>query len=132
MEVNSKIDITPLVGVALILVIVFIVTSPLIMAPMDMPVDLPKAATVEAKSETNITISMSEKGELAINEDHVQKGKLVSVLMGMLKETPNRLVVIRADKHIKHEMILDLLAQAKKAGAQHLALATIQRNRQGF
>ncbi|NIW80148.1 MAG: protein TolR, partial [Calditrichae bacterium] len=62
---TSKIDITPLVGVALILVIVFMVTSPLMMTPVDLDIALPKAKTVEAKSETNVTISISHDNVLA-------------------------------------------------------------------
>ncbi|KAA3613872.1 MAG: biopolymer transporter ExbD [Calditrichaeota bacterium] len=131
MQVNSKIDITPLVGVALILVIVFMVTSPLIMAPMDMDVDLPKAATREAKSETNITISMSQAGIVALNEDKIAKKHVKKALQQQLKKFPKRLVVIRADKNIKHEKILELLTIAKSAGAQNIALATVQRNRTG-
>lgn len=131
MEINSKIEITPLVGVALILVIVFMVTSPLIMAPMDMEVDLPKAATREAKSETNITISLSKTGVIALNEDKLPRQNLQSALQVRLKEHPERLVVIRADKNVRHAEILDLLTIAKNAGAQNVALATVQRNRSG-
>ncbi|MCA9732624.1 MAG: biopolymer transporter ExbD [Deferribacteres bacterium] len=131
MEINSKIEITPLVGVALILVIVFMVTSPLIMAPMDMEVDLPKAATREAKSETNITISLSKTGVIALNEDKLPRQNLQGALQVRLKEHPERLVVIRADKNVRHAEILDLLTIAKNAGAQNVALATVQRNRSG-
>ena len=67
----GKVDITPLVGVALILVIVFMVTSPLMMAPTNLDVDLPKARTIEAKSESNITISCSSNNIVALNEKEV-------------------------------------------------------------
>ena len=53
----SKIDITPLIGVALILVIVFMVTSPMMMTAADMDIDLPGAKTVEAGTEAKILIS---------------------------------------------------------------------------
>jgi biopolymer transport protein ExbD len=125
----TNIEITPLVGVALILVIVFIVTSPLIMAPVDMEISLPKAATTEAKSELNITISLTDEGELALNEDKIQQSELVAKLKSKLSDDPDRLVVIRADKNVKHKSILALLTMAKKAGAQNLALATEQRSR---
>ena len=64
----GKVEITPLVGVALILVIIFMVTSPLMTTPPDIDVDLPKARTVEAKSESNITISLSSNKIIALNE----------------------------------------------------------------
>ncbi|MCZ6818908.1 MAG: biopolymer transporter ExbD [Calditrichaeota bacterium] len=124
-----KIDMTPLVGVALILVIVFIVTSPLNMAPIDTDIRLPKAATVAAKSQTNITISLTSDLRLAVNEDWVRNNQFESRLQRELKKHPDRLVVIRADKDVRHKRILHILSQIKNAGASKIALATEQRRR---
>ncbi len=128
----DKIDVTPLVGVALILVIIFIVTAPLIMAPIDMEIDLPKAATVGAKSEANITISFTKQRHLALNENKIHSNQLEPLLKEKLSEDPNRLVVIRADKNVLHKEILSLLSRVKKAGAQNIAIATKQRSRGSF
>lgn len=125
----SKIEITPLVGVALILVIVFMVTSPLMMVPTNLEINLPKAKTVEAKSESNITISVSEDLIVALNENQVKVEELQGELEKMLKQDANRLVVIRADKNLTHQSVLNLLSIAKKAGASRMAVATLQRNR---
>lgn len=131
-EPVNKIDVTPLVGVALILVIIFIVTAPLIMAPIDMEIDLPKAATVGAKSEANITISFTKQRHLALNENKIHSNQLEPLLKEKLSEDPNRLVVIRADKNVLHKEILSLLSRVKKAGAQNIAIATKQRSRGSF
>jgi biopolymer transport protein ExbD len=128
----SKIDITPLVGVALILVIVFMVTSPLMMTPVDMEIDLPKAKTVEAKSQSNISISISRDNLLALNENHIPASELQRELTLMLEKHPDRLVVIRADKGLMHHVVLDLLTIAKRAGARRMAIATLQRNRKNL
>ncbi|MEJ2053837.1 MAG: biopolymer transporter ExbD [Calditrichaceae bacterium] len=132
MKPIGKIEITPLVGVALILVIVFMVTSPLMMTPPNIDVNLPKARTVEAKSESNITISFSNDRILALNEKIVPKEQLGIELSKVLKDHPDRLVVIRADKNLTHREVLEVLGIAKKAGATHLAVATLQRNRGKF
>jgi biopolymer transport protein ExbD len=129
MKTISKIDMTPLVGVALILVIIFVVTAPLIMAPLDSNIELPKAATVEAKSEANITISVTDDLQIAVNEVWVQGKQFKDALRKELAKNKDRLVVIRADKNVKHEKILDLLAELQSAGASHIALATEQRSR---
>ncbi len=128
----GKVDITPLVGVALILVIVFMVTSPIIMAPTNLEVDLPKARTVEAKSESNITISFSANRIIALNEKEVTTDQLEDELAKMLDKHPDRLVVIRADKNLTHREVLDVLSIAKRAGATKMAIATLQRNRGKF
>jgi biopolymer transport protein ExbD len=125
----TRIDITPLVGVALILVIVFMVTSPLMMTSADLGIDLPKARTVEAKSESNITISISKENFLALNDKEVNLQELEKELVKILKAQPSRLVVIRADRNTTHLAVLELLKVAKRAGARRLAIATLQRNR---
>ena len=129
MNTISNIDITPLVGVALILVIVFMVTSPLMMTPVDLGIQLPKAKTIEAKSQTNITISCSKNQQFAINEIQIDFNHLQNQLKHMIQKYPQRLVVIRADKQVKHKTVLKLLAIAKQAGAKKIAIATLQRNR---
>jgi biopolymer transport protein ExbD len=128
----EKIDITPLVGVALILVIVFMTTSPLMMVPLNLEIDLPKARTIEAKSESNITISITRDNIIALNETEIQYANLQVALSAMLQEHPDRLVVIRADKNVNHQWVLDLLTISKRAGATRLAVATLQRNREGL
>lgn len=128
----GKVEITPLVGVALILVIIFMVTSPLITTPPDIDVDLPKARTVEAKSESNITISFSSNKIIALNEKMIPMDQLASELSKMLEEHPDRLVVIRADKNLTHREVLNVLGIAKRAGATRMAVATLQRNRGKF
>jgi biopolymer transport protein ExbD len=128
----NKIDVTPLVGVALILVIVFMVTSPLMMVPTNLEIDLPKARTVESKSQSNITISCSRDNILALNEKEVMPQELQQELAVMLKEYPDRLVVIRADKNLTHQEVLNLLTIAKHAGATRMAVATLQRNRESL
>jgi biopolymer transport protein ExbD len=128
----GKVDITPLVGVALILVIVFMVTSPLMMVPTNLDIDLPKARTVEAKSESNITISFSSDKIIALNETEIPIDQLTGELSKLLKDHPERLVVIRADKNLTHREVLNVLGMAKRAGATKMAVATLQRNRGKF
>jgi biopolymer transport protein ExbD len=128
----GKIEITPLVGVALILVIIFMVTSPLMMAPTNLEVDLPKARTVEAKSESNITISFSSDRILALNEKEITLDQLQGKLTKLLEKHSDRLVVIRADRNLTHREVLNILSIAKRAGATKMAVATLQRNRGKF
>lgn len=126
----SKIDITPLVGVALILVIVFMVTSPMMMTAADLGIDLPKAKTIEPEVEKYIVISFSLDNKIALNEEVVSPSELKGELEQAIATHPDRMVVIRADKKVTHKQILNILGIAKEAGASRIALATLQRNRE--
>ena len=102
----SKIDITPLVGVALILVIVFMVTSPLMMSSANLDINLPKATTIDARSQTNITISYSKDQKLALNEMKVNIKLIGHALKNLIKTYPDRLVIIRADKDVTQKRVV--------------------------
>jgi len=132
MRPNDKINVIPLIDVCLTLVIIFMVTSPLMMVPTNLEIDLPKARTIEAKSESNITISISKDYIIALNETEIQLANLQLALSEMLKEHPDRVVVIRADRMVNHQWVLDLLTISKRAGATRLAVATLQRNRENL
>ena len=132
MRPNDKINVIPLIDVCLTLVIIFMVTSPLMMVPTNLEIDLPKARTIEAKSESNITISISKEYIIALNETEIQLANLQLALSEMLKEHPDRVVVIRADRNVNHQWVLDLLTISKRAGATRLAVATLQRNRENL
>ena len=123
----SKIDITPLVGVALILVIVFMVTSPMMMTSKNMDVDLPLAKTIEADAESRIVISCDRNGTLALDDRQISVDELATELARRIEAHPKWIVVIRADRYLRHQQILELLTTAKQAGARQLAIATLQR-----
>jgi biopolymer transport protein ExbD len=69
---------------------------------------------------------------VALNEKEVMPQELQQELTAMLKEYPDRLVVIRADKNLTHQEVLNLLTIAKHAGATRMAVATLQRNRESL
>ncbi len=127
-EENSiaGINMSPIINVALVLVIVLIITAPILNIP-SIPVNLPRAVTIEAK-EQNITISYSKDGKVAIDTQVISWKDLVPKLKYRLKENSKALVIIRADKDVPYgeiEKIFDIVI--KKAGAKRIAVATEQR-----
>ena len=127
-EENSiaGINMAPIINVALVLVIILIITAPILSIP-SIPVNLPKAVTIEAK-ERNITISYSKDGKVAIDTQVISWKDLVPKLKYRLKENSKALVIIRADKDVPYgevEKIFDIVI--KKAGAKRIAVATEQR-----
>ena len=129
-SIITSMQLAPLVDIALVLVIIFMVTAPILDVPSNLEVDLPKAATIEAKSEDNLTITLTPSGEIGLNEQVLSLPKLETALREMVAKHPNRLVLIRADKQVQHRQVLELLSIAKKSGAENLAIATVQRPRE--
>jgi len=127
-ELITKTNMTPLIDVALVLVIILLVTAPL-MSVADLPVDLPEARTREAENQRNVSITLGADGRLAVDEQVVMPEQLKLVLASRLAERGNRevLVVVRADSGAPYARVRYLLDQAREAGATRLAIATRQR-----
>jgi biopolymer transport protein TolR len=126
--VITKVNVTPIIDVALVLVIILLVTAPLL-SVADLPVDLPQARTREAEDERNVSITLSSTGRLAVDDKVVSSEDLDRYLRSKLAQPGNQdvLVVVRADSGAPYYEVKRLLAQAKQDGATRIAIATRQR-----
>ena len=124
----TKINVTPIIDVALVLVIILLVTAPLL-SVADLPVDLPQARSRQAEDERNVSITLSTTGAIAIDDDIVSRAELRSALQARLAKKGNEgvLVVVRADSGAPYSAVRQLLEEARAAGATRLAIATRQR-----
>jgi len=126
----ARINVTPIIDVALVLVIILLVTAPMI-ANSDMDVDLPQVQTRAPEDEVRMSVTMGVHGELAINEDMVPAKEFVRSLSALLQESSNKniLVVVRADAGMPYESVNQVLKLVRKAGANRIAIATRQRGK---
>lgn len=126
-DLITKINMTPLIDVALVLVTILLVTAPML-SIADLAVNLPAAHTRGVEDERNISITRAANGDLAIDKRRIGSDALRPMLAALLAQPGNKdvLVVIRADTSIPYGEIRDLLDQARQAGARRLAVATRQ------
>src|SRR5690349_18822954 len=99
----SGVNIIPVIDVSLVLLIILLATSPILNLP-GFAVKLPKAVTAESK-EKNITVSLSIKGDLAVDERTVNWMSLGPVLQKALKEKKDFLVIVRADEGVAYGQV---------------------------
>src|SRR5437868_6677253 len=99
----SGVNIIPVIDVSLVLLIILLATSPILNLP-GFEVKLPKAVTAESK-EKNISISVSLKGELAVNEQAVDMNTLGPALQKELADKKDFLVIIRADQGVAYGQV---------------------------
>lgn len=126
-EAITRVNVTPIIDVALVLVIILMVTAPM-MSVADLPVNLPTAHTREAEDERNLSITIASDGQLAVDDTIVTAADLGVVIAERLQapEGQNLLVVVRADTNTPYSSLRAVLDQARAAGAARLAIATRQ------
>ena len=124
-DMITKVNVTPIIDVALVLVIILLVAAPLL-SVADLPVDLPQARTREAEDERNVSITLSSAGRLAVDDQVVSAEGLGSLLRDKLskRDNENVLVVVRADSGAPYEAVRNLMNEAKAAGATRIAIAS--------
>ena len=131
-EIISKVNVTPIIDVALVLVIILLVTAPMLSAA-DLPVNLPAAHTREAEDQRNVSITIATTGELAVDDQRVTAEALRGHLAGLLARRGNEdvLVVVRADSGTPFRTVRRALDDAREAGAKRIAIATRQAPQEG-
>ena len=127
-EIIARINVSPIIDVALVLVIILLVTAPLL-SVSDLPVDLPRARTREAENERNVSITLGSNGALALDDRLLSLESLRGALAARLAEAGNAdvLVVVRADSGAPYRSVRRLLEEARVAGAKRVAIATRQK-----
>lgn len=124
----AEINITPLTDVMLVLLVIFMVTTPLIMAE-SFKIRLPKAASAGSEPGKGLTVSIGESGLLSVNGKAVTRGSLFEVLKKEFASGKARDVIIRADGSVRHSVVVEVLDAAKLAGAARLSIATERKRR---
>src|SRR3989442_8536059 len=126
-QLITKVNVTPIIDVALVLVIILLVTAPMLTVS-DLPVNLPQARSRGAEGERNLCVTLGVHGELAIDREPVAARDLERALRARLANPENAdvLVVVRADAGAPYTEVGEILDEARAAGARHLALATRQ------
>lgn len=120
----SGINVTPLVDITLVLLIIFIVTAKIIVAPA-VPVDLPKASQSE-ELQLVFAVTVPEKGPILVNNvpapDDATLGGMASA--ALVKDAELR-AVINADGAVAHREVIHVLDVLKKAGVKRVAFGAL-------
>jgi len=124
---NSDINITPLVDVVLVLLIIFMVVTPLL--EKDLEVRVPSTEQVEVTAEVppdQLVVSVSKEGKLSLNSEELVADEYENRLARALaaKKPGERLVFFLADDTSQYGALVTALDGARRAGAETLGMMT--------
>ncbi|MCA9732623.1 MAG: biopolymer transporter ExbD [Deferribacteres bacterium] len=120
----SDINLTSLVDVCLTLVIIFMVTSPLVMQSgikISAP-SIQKTTKQETQTELKAKIHLQEQGKIQLNGIALDESVFADSLRHFLAASKNKLVVISAEDSILHDRVIAVMDEAKQCGAEKLSL----------
>ncbi|WP_221077053.1 protein TolR [Agarivorans aestuarii] len=128
----AEINVVPYIDVMLVLLIIFMVTAPLI--TQGVKVDLPQASAeaMPEDSKPPLVATVTESGQyyLDTGEDNNSTNQSLSgddlkaVVMAHLQLDPDLPVVVRGDKNVRYEQVINLMVLLQSAGVPSVGLMT--------
>ena len=129
--VKSDINVTPLVDVCLVLLIIFMVVTPLLQAGR--PVQLPETSQPEKMPESakQLSVAIEQDGNVFIGDNWVPQDQLAATFKDIQERTPDKQVVIKADRRLKYAEVRKLMKVINQAGFPGVGLETHKKEQPG-
>ncbi len=120
----SEINITPLLDLAFVLLIIFVITTPLLEQSINLK--LPKGGTADQRvDKRNIrTVEISNTGVYALDRQRMPFNELITRLASEFRSNPNLIVYIRADEDGPYKNVAALFDGCQRYGITRYSLRT--------
>ena len=128
-KVNSNINVTPMVDVMLVLLIIFMVITPMLqkgvtvnLAQVTNPEQMP-----DADKEDALIVAVMRNGDIFFGNDRIAPDALTNKVKDRIANRTSKIVYVRADARAKYKYVVDVVDNVRAAGVDDLGLLTDQR-----
>jgi biopolymer transport protein TolR len=129
-KINSNINVTPMVDVMLVLLIIFMVITPMLRPGVS--VDMAKTSNPIAMSEAGkpdaLIVSIMRDGKMFLGSETVTSEALIQKVRDTVVNRLDRTVYVRADARARYGMLVGAVDDLRSAGVEQLGLLTEQRS----
>ena len=129
-KVNSNINVTPMVDVMLVLLIIFMVITPMLqkgqsvnMAKVNNPTPMPDADKDDA-----LLVVVMRDGQIFFGTERIKVDDLTNKVKDRLANRPDKRIFIRADSRAKYGYVVDVVDNVRAAGVDDVGLLTEQKH----
>ena len=120
----SEINITPLLDLAFVLLIIFVITTPLLEKSIDLKLPHGGHAEIKPNKSDIRTVEISNTGYYALDKKRLPLPQMIRQLAGESRANPNLVVNIRIDKDAHTELLTDVLDGCQKYGITRYSIRT--------
>ena len=130
----AEINIVPYIDVMLVLLLVFMITTPLLYEGLDIDLPTTEAKDVDInKFEEPLMVEINSKGEIrVIQKDNfnqaVSESDLADTIISIYKNKKIDKVYVKGDKNIEYEKVIRLISILNKGGVENIGLITLPVN----
>lgn len=123
-QINSQINVTPLVDVCLVLLIIFMVITPMLQKGIDVALPETKQPDKMPEGSKELSVSIKQDGSVFVSQNWVPDDRLAAALKDVHDQTPDKNVVIKGDRRLKYKRVREVMRLLNEAGFSHVGLVT--------
>jgi biopolymer transport protein ExbD/biopolymer transport protein TolR len=126
-QVRAEINVTPLVDVVLVLLIIFMVITPMIVRGVS--VDLPITSHHDRKNDDNkdLIVSINASGDIYLNADKIAVEALTAAVQEERRRHPDHGVFLKADHRVRYGTARSTMEAIHRAGVEDIQIGTDER-----
>lgn len=128
----SEINVTPFVDVMLVLLIIFMVATPMMTSGLE--VDLPQTKQVETLPTDNehMVLTIKRDGRIYLDEYAVNEIRELENYLQKLVKDKNKTLFLQADREVPYGLVVEVMGEVKAAGIENLGVMADQGNLQNY
>ncbi|MGA9061585.1 MAG: biopolymer transporter ExbD [Terracidiphilus sp.] len=128
-KINSNINVTPMVDVMLVLLIIFMVITPMLMnkVAIDMVSAENAIAMPDADKTDSIVVAVTRDGSVFLGQDRVDPNQLGSLVRDKLEDRTDKTIYVRADSRAQYKAVEDAIDDVRTAGVEEVGLLTLRK-----
>ena len=125
-EVTSEINVTPMADVMLVLLIIFMVITPMLQkgVSVDMAKTNNPSEMTEADKEDSILIAVSRDGRYYLNQDKVNIDDLTAKVSDLVSNRLDKMIFVKGDYRAKYGDVVKVVDNLRAAGVDKIGLLT--------
>jgi biopolymer transport protein ExbD/biopolymer transport protein TolR len=129
-KVNSNINVTPMVDVMLVLLIIFMVITPMLQnkVQIDMATAENPTAMPDADKDDAVVVAVTRDGGIFLGQNRVDPGQLGSMVRDKIADKTDKTIYVRADARAQYKVVEDAIDDVRTAGVEEVGLLTQQRD----
>ncbi|MGD0912688.1 MAG: biopolymer transporter ExbD [Terracidiphilus sp.] len=125
-KVNSNINVTPMVDVMLVLLIIFMVITPMLQnkVQIDMAQVVNPQSMPDADKDDAIVVAVTRDGRIFLGQNLVDPSQLGSLIRDKLADKTDKTIYVRADARAQYKAVEDAIDDVRTAGVEEVGLLT--------
>lgn len=125
-SVLSELNVTPLLDLAFVLLVIFMITAPLLRQGMEISLPGTKTPQTTSLPDNQLTVAVDAQGGIKVNGAAMQSSQLAPGLKILSEQNPDLAVVVETNRSLPVQSLVEVLEQIKLAGIKRMGIVTRQ------